>query len=208
MCYWVLGFAFGLSPLSLTRLYHGITVLSSPNFEPLKRWNVKKWKLKFSGVSEPSCFPLSGVALELGTIIAGITGKVKRYYRKCCTCNKWIFALYYNYLIRENGLVDWKETRNRKVDFESTQYFVLYRTFLFVIKQLKFFNYYLHLLILYQIMAAQSKPCLVLACWVLYFEHFQHSSRGAYFPFFGRSRQQAKPPVHLSYSSSRNNDLS
>lgn len=30
---------------------------------------------------------------------------------------------------------------------------------------------------------------------------------GAYFSFFGRSRQQAKPPVHLSCSSSRNNDL-
>nr|DAZ63093.1 MAG TPA: hypothetical protein [Caudoviricetes sp.] len=30
-------FAFGFSPLSLTRLYHGITVLSSPIFEPLKR---------------------------------------------------------------------------------------------------------------------------------------------------------------------------
>nr|DAZ39215.1 MAG TPA: hypothetical protein [Caudoviricetes sp.] len=28
---WKLGFAFGLSPLSLTVLYHGLTVLSSPN---------------------------------------------------------------------------------------------------------------------------------------------------------------------------------
>lgn len=33
-------------------------------------------------------------------------------------------------------------------------------------------------------------------------------TNGAYFPFFGRSRQQAEPPVHLSYSSSRNNVLS
>jgi hypothetical protein len=30
---------------------------------------------------------------------------------------------------------------------------------------------------------------------------------GGYFPFFGRPRQQAEHPVHLSYSSSRNNDL-
>nr|DAK95345.1 MAG TPA: hypothetical protein [Caudoviricetes sp.] len=32
-------------------------------------------------------------------------------------------------------------------------------------------------------------------------------SRGAYFSFFGRSRQLAEIPVHLSYSSSRNNVL-
>nr|DAT26418.1 MAG TPA: hypothetical protein [Bacteriophage sp.] len=32
MCYLVFGFAFGLSPLSLTVLYHAISVLSSPIF--------------------------------------------------------------------------------------------------------------------------------------------------------------------------------
>ena len=59
-----------------------------------------------NGIPEPStmlgCW---AVALERGFIIVGITGKVKRYYRKCCACNKWIFALYYNYIIRENGMV-------------------------------------------------------------------------------------------------------
>ena len=84
----------------------------------------------------------------------------------------------------------------------------MYRTFLFVTKQLKFFNHYLHLLTLYQIMPIVPKipPC---PCPVECRKMSISSTRtyGAYFSFFGRSRQQAETPVHLSYSSSRNNNL-
>nr|DAZ39217.1 MAG TPA: hypothetical protein [Caudoviricetes sp.] len=77
----------------------------------------------------------------------------------------------------------------------------MYRTFLFVTKQLKFFNHYLHLLTLYQIMSIVPKippcPCPV-ECRILSIS--STGKYGVHFSFFSRSRQQAEALVRLSYS--------
>ena len=74
MCYWVLGFAFGLSPLSLTRLYHGITVLSSPNLFCFRTLYQQLLQAGMNGIPEPSIMlGRWAVALERGSIIAGNT---------------------------------------------------------------------------------------------------------------------------------------
>jgi len=109
MCYWVFGFAFGLLPLSLTVLYHALSVLSSPIFEPLKRENVKNQKLEFSGFPKPSCFPVFGV-FRLNWPYFNALSAICQYALSenvAHATNGFLLyiALYYNSLIRENWMI-------------------------------------------------------------------------------------------------------